>query len=73
MAITHDSTSQAGTPVFTVPVPGLPSRCRYCGVTPDPLHWPLGYHANQIVLTCPSCHSSVGTLTAVPPEAVTTP
>jgi hypothetical protein len=56
---------------FTIAVPGLPSRCPYCGNEPD--HWPLGYHATEVILVCPACHSRLGRLVAVPAEDGGTP
>lgn len=52
-------------PAFPLPVEGLPAVCRYCGHEAEA--WELSCHALQVILVCPSCHSRIGRLVAVPP------
>ncbi len=53
---------------FTLAIPGLPGHCPYCGWEPD--HWPIRYHAGEVILACPHCHSRIGRVVAIPGEEV---
>jgi hypothetical protein len=60
------STPRPDLPVVAVEIRRLPVTCPHCGAQPG--RWPLSYGGFRVALSCPSCHTLVSELAAVPPD-----